>query len=41
MTRVNSIDRVLTFNVRHFLRFAAFVPGLAIVSPDSAANPAG
>jgi hypothetical protein len=35
---VNHIDRVLTFNVRHFLRFAASVPGLAIVPPDSAAN---
>ncbi len=38
--KVNHIDSVLTFNVRHFLRFAAFVPGLSIVSPDSAASPA-
>jgi hypothetical protein len=37
---VNGIDRVLAFNVRHFLRFAAFVPGLAVVSPESAANAA-
>ena len=35
--KVNNIDRVLTFNVRHFLRIAAFVPGLSIVSPSSVA----
>ena len=37
--KVNDIDRVLTFNVRHFLRLAAFVPGISIVSPDSVAKP--
>ncbi len=33
--KVNAVDRVLTFNVAHFERFARFVPGLAIVSPNS------
>ena len=37
---VNSIDCVLTFNVRRFLRFAAFVPGFPIVSPNSSVKPA-
>ena len=36
---VNNIDRVLTFNVRHFLRLAAFVPEISIVSPNSVAKP--
>lgn len=38
--QVNNIDRVLTFNVRHFLRFATFAPGISIVSPESVAKPA-
>jgi predicted nucleic acid-binding protein len=33
--KVNNIDRVLTFNVAHFLRFAAFVPGISVVSPST------
>jgi predicted nucleic acid-binding protein len=37
--KVNNIGCVLTFNVRHFLRFAAYIPGLSIVSPTSVANP--
>jgi predicted nucleic acid-binding protein len=37
--KVNKIERVLTFNVRHFLRFAAFVPGITVVAPGDAANP--
>ena len=36
--KVNNIDRVLTFNVRHFFRFAAFMPGISVVSPQSVAN---
>ena len=37
--KVNNIDRILTFNVRHFLRLAAFVPGISIVSPNSLTKP--
>ena len=33
--QVNAIDRVLTFNVGHFLQFAGFVPGISVVSPDN------
>jgi len=39
--KVNNIDRVLTFNVRHFLRLAAFLPGISILSPNSIAKPVG
>ena len=37
--KVNNIDQVLTFNVRHFLRLAVFVPGISIVSPNSITEP--
>jgi predicted nucleic acid-binding protein len=33
--QVHGIERLLTFNVRHFLRFAALVPGVSIVDPRS------
>ena len=32
--KVHNIERILTFNVQHFLRFAAFVPGISIVAPE-------
>ena len=33
--KVNRIERILTFNVGHFLRLAGFVPGMSIVTPGS------
>ena len=33
--QVYGITHILTFNVRHFTRMAAFVPGLAVVDPAS------
>lgn len=33
--QVYGITNILTFNVRHFTRMAAFVPGLVIVDPAS------
>ena len=30
---VNQVSHLLTFNVRHFTRFAAFGPGLVVVHP--------
>ena len=33
--QVYGITHILTFNVRHFARMAAFVPGLVIVDPAS------
>jgi predicted nucleic acid-binding protein len=32
---VYGITHVLTFNVQHFVRFAAFGPGIAVVDPSS------
>jgi predicted nucleic acid-binding protein len=32
--RVSHIPRILTFNTRHFLRFAAHAPGISIISPN-------
>jgi predicted nucleic acid-binding protein len=38
--QVHGIAGILTFNVRHFIRLAAFVPGLTILDPQSlAASP--
>jgi predicted nucleic acid-binding protein len=37
--RVHGISGILTFNVRHFRRLAAFVPGLAVLDPISLAAP--
>jgi predicted nucleic acid-binding protein len=31
--RVNQIDKLMTFNVRHFFRFTAIEPGLAVIDP--------
>jgi hypothetical protein len=31
--QVHGIDRVLTFNVAHFARVAALVPGLTVLDP--------
>lgn len=33
--QVYGITNILTFNVRHFTRMAAFVPGLVIIDPAS------
>ena len=33
--QVYGITHILTFNVRHFTRMAAFVPGLTVVEPAS------
>ncbi|MGI4788089.1 MAG: type II toxin-antitoxin system VapC family toxin [Janthinobacterium lividum] len=33
--QVYGITNILTFNVRHFTRMAAFVPGLVIIDPTS------
>jgi predicted nucleic acid-binding protein len=33
--QVYSITHILTFNVRHFARMAAFVPGLTVVTPQN------
>jgi predicted nucleic acid-binding protein len=36
--RVHSIDGILTFNARHFLRLVSFVPGLSVVTPSNVIN---
>jgi hypothetical protein len=33
--QVHRVDQILTFNFGHFVRFAAAIPGLLVVDPNS------
>jgi predicted nucleic acid-binding protein len=35
IAQVNRVEQILTFNVRHFARFAAIIPDLSVVDPAS------
>ena len=33
--KVNAVERLLTFNTRHFVPFESFIPGFAAVDPSA------
>jgi hypothetical protein len=39
LCQVHGITHILTFDVQHFVRFAGFVPGLAVIDPRTVTAP--